>query len=85
LPAGDLQGLAEERLRLRGGIAVQVEENFGVQPVELGIVEVLSLLLGLCDAASECAQGLVVAPDPPEACGERAEESGRPEPGPDRS
>ena len=46
LPPGDLQGLAEERLRLLDRIAVPVEENLGPQPVQLGIVEVLALLLG---------------------------------------
>jgi hypothetical protein len=63
---GDLQGLAEERLRLLDRIAVGVEENLCPQPVELGIVEVLSLLLGSRGAESERAQGLVVAPDLPE-------------------
>src|SRR5437667_6938813 len=39
LPPGDLQGLAEERLRLLDRIAVDVEENLGPQPVQLGLVE----------------------------------------------
>jgi len=56
LPPGDLQGLAEERLRLLDRIPVHVEENLGPQPVELGIVVVLSLLLGLRDAESLFAQ-----------------------------
>jgi hypothetical protein len=34
LPPGDLQGLAEERLRLLDRIAVCVEENLCPQPVE---------------------------------------------------
>src|SRR5436190_21667061 len=67
LPPGDLQGLVEERLRLLDRIAVHVEENLGPQPVELGIVPVLSLLLGLREAESERAQGVVVARDLPEA------------------
>jgi hypothetical protein len=74
LPPGDLQGLAEERLHLLDRIAVGVEENLCSQPVELGIVEVLSLLLGEHVAESECAQGVVVAPDLPEALGEREED-----------
>src|SRR6202158_1173091 len=69
LPPGDLQGLAEERLRLLDRIPVRVEENLGSQPVELGIVVVLALALGARDAESERAQGLVVAPDLPEAIG----------------
>ena len=63
LPTGDLQGLAEERLRLRDRIAVDVEENLCPQPVDLGIVVVLSRLLGLRDAACGGAQGVVAAPD----------------------
>src|SRR5271157_1229456 len=66
----NLDRLAEKRLRLRGGIAVFVEENLGPQPVELGIPEVLSLLLGLRDAKSERAQSVVVAPDLSETLGE---------------
>src|SRR6266480_3958746 len=73
LPPGDLEGLAQERLRLLDRIPVGVEENLRAQPVELGIVVVLSLLLGLRDAESERAQGLVVAPDLPEALGEQEE------------
>ena len=69
MPPGDLQGLAEERLRRLDRIPVHVEENLGPQPVQLGIVEVLSLLLGLRDAERERAQSLVVAPDPPEHFG----------------
>jgi len=53
LPAGDLQGLAQERLRLLDRIAVHVQKNLGPQPVQLGIVEALSLLLGLRDAEAE--------------------------------
>ncbi len=82
LPPGDLQGLVEERLRLRGRIGVHVEENLRPQPVQLGIVVVLSLLLGSCDAEGERAQGVVVAPDLPEALGEQDEELGRSEPAP---
>src|SRR5439155_10695148 len=58
LPPGDLQGVAEERLRLLDRIPVHVEENLCSQPVELGIVVVLSLLLGARDAESENAQGV---------------------------
>jgi hypothetical protein len=74
LPPCDLQGLAEEHLRLLRHIAVCVEENLCPQPVELGIVVVLALLLGLREAESERAQGVVVAPDLPEALGEQEEE-----------
>jgi hypothetical protein len=38
LPPGDLQGLAEERLRLFDRVPVPVEENLGPQSVELGVV-----------------------------------------------
>src|SRR5438034_2369755 len=62
LPPGDLQGLAEERLRLLDRVAVHVEENLGPQPVQLGVVVVLALLPGLRNAESEYAEGLVVAP-----------------------
>jgi hypothetical protein len=81
----DPQGLAEERLRLLDRIPVCVEENLGPQPVELGIAEVLSLLLGLRDAECERAQGLVVAPDLPEALGEYREHRGRSDPARDPS
>src|SRR3990172_5456241 len=52
LPPGDLQGLAEERLRLLDRIAVGVEKNLCPQPVELSIVVVLALLLG-CERAGQ--------------------------------
>jgi hypothetical protein len=52
LPPGDLQSLVEECLRLRDRIPVQVEENLGAEPEQLGIVVVLSLSLGL--RAAEC-------------------------------
>ena len=81
----DLQGLAQERLRFLDRIAVHVEENLGPQPVELRIVEVLSLLLGLRDTESERAQSVVVAPDLPEALGELAEVRRRPDPASDLS
>src|SRR6185436_5967826 len=83
LPACYLEGLAEERLRLRGCIRVFVEENLGPQPVELGIVVVLSHAFSLRDAECERAQGLVVAPDLPEALGKKEEEPGRSGTGPD--
>ena len=86
LPPGDLQGLVEERLRLLDRIAVQVEENLCAQPVELGIVGVLPLLLGVVrDAESERAQGVLVAPDLPEALGKEEEERRRSDPAPDPS
>jgi hypothetical protein len=70
LPPGDLQGLAEEHLRLQGCIAVCIDENLCPQPVEPGIGGVLSVVLGLRDAASERAQGVVMAPDLSEAIDE---------------
>ena len=42
---------------------LRVEENRCPQPLELGIVEVLSLALGLGNAESERAQSVVAAPD----------------------
>ena len=82
LAPGDLQRLIEERLRLLDGIAVHVEENLGPQPVQLGIVVVLALLLGLRDAVSERPHGGVVAPDLPEALGEHREQLGSHDPAP---
>src|SRR5437762_5097303 len=81
LPPGDLQGEFEAlfccllTLDSRPFDGAQgrlltvdcLQKNLCPQPVELGIVEVLSLLLGLRDAECERAQGLVVAPDLPEA------------------
>src|SRR4029077_1549204 len=58
LPPGDLQGLIEERLRLVDRIAVHVEENLRPQPVQIGIVVVLSLLLGLREPEPDRAQGV---------------------------
>jgi hypothetical protein len=84
LPLGDLQGSAEERLRLRGRIGVSVEEDLRPQSVELGIVEVLSPL-GSREAECERAQGVVVAPGLLEALGEQREARGRCERGPDPS
>jgi hypothetical protein len=63
LPSRDLQRLVAKRLRLLDRSGVHVGENLCPQPVELGIVVVLSLLLGLRDAESERAQGDVVARD----------------------
>jgi hypothetical protein len=45
---GDLQRLAEERLRLLDRVGIPVEENLGPQAVELSVVEVRTLLLGVC-------------------------------------
>src|SRR5207249_10775922 len=69
LPPGDLQRLAEERLRLLDRMLVRVEENLCPQPVEIGVVVVLSLSFGERDAASESAQGLLAASHLPEALG----------------
>jgi len=67
LPPGDLERLAEERIRFLERVPFHNEENLGPQPVELGIVEVLSQSLRARDAGSERAHGIVVAPGLPEA------------------
>ena len=56
LPPGDLQGMVEER-RLLDRVAVHVEENLCPQPVELGIVEVLSLRPAYAPAGDDAQKG----------------------------